>query len=170
MNNKELVKYFNLQNKIFGINPDTGDFFRLSECRIVKKCKQSPDWLTEIDREYKKIESAEDRLYSQENGIREEARKRGREIANKKIKKFDKIFTPKKMNPDEAKILFHPVDFLVFNGMKSDARMQNLCFLDSKKKSVEGKKLQKSLEKAIEKEKYEWLTIRVTEEGKIDYE
>ena len=60
------------------------------------------------------------------------------------------------------------MDFVVFNGMKG-GNLKNILLLDSPK-TGEKKILQKSIEKAVEKEKYEWITLRIDEDGSIDQE
>jgi predicted Holliday junction resolvase-like endonuclease len=71
------------------------------------------------------------------------------------------------LNPDDAKVLFHPVDYVVFKGMKSAGPIKEIAFLDRETKSKERRTIQKSIERAVEKEHYEWLTIRVNEDGSI---
>jgi predicted Holliday junction resolvase-like endonuclease len=104
---------------------------------------------------------------------KEQAREKGRKQATKMIKKVDKVFLPQKLNPDDAKVIFHPVDFVVFNGMKAGSNgdaLKNVVLLDSEKRSSEQKQIQKSIIQAIDKQSYEWLTIRVDNDGSISQE
>ena len=44
-----------------------------------------------------------------------------------------------KTNPDDAKVIFHPVDFVVFNGMKAGSNgdaLKSIILLDSEKKTI----------------------------------
>jgi predicted Holliday junction resolvase-like endonuclease len=84
------------------------------------------------------------------------------------VKKIDKIFQPLKLNPDDSKVIFHPVDYIVFNGMKA-GQMKNLILLD-KAKGNKGKRLQESIQKVVEKRNYEWITLRVEDNGNIKQE
>jgi predicted Holliday junction resolvase-like endonuclease len=89
------------------------------------------------------------------------------------IKKVDKVFVPQKLNPDDAKVIFHPVDFIVFNGMKAGSNgdaLKSIILLDSEKKTTDQKRIQKSIIQSVEKENYEWLTIRVDNDGSITQE
>jgi predicted Holliday junction resolvase-like endonuclease len=89
------------------------------------------------------------------------------------IKKVDKVFVPQKLNPDDAKVIFHPVDFVVFNGMKAGSNgdaLKSIILLDSEKKTTDQKRIQKSIIQSVEKENYEWLTIRVDNDGSITQE
>jgi predicted Holliday junction resolvase-like endonuclease len=71
------------------------------------------------------------------------------------------------LNPDDAKVLFHPVDYLVFCGMKSGGAVKRLIFLDRVSTSSEHRRVQKSIEKAVEQRKYDWITMRIDADGEI---
>lgn len=75
-----------------------------------------------------------------------------------------------KLNPNDAKVIFHPVDFVVFNGMTSDrgfTPIKNLVLLDKKDRQGEHLRIQRSIERAVDRSNYEWLTLRVQEDGSI---
>lgn len=168
MTNNQLLKFFQLQRQIFGVCPHTGNVFRLSDCHIYVKKKPEPDWLQQIEAAQLKISNAEEKLDEKEEGIREKARIAGRSEATKMVRKIDKIFHPLKLNPDDSKVIFHPVDFIIFNGMKTGA-MKNLILMD-KAKGTTDKRLQQSIQKVVEKKNYEWITLRVEENGNIKQE
>jgi predicted Holliday junction resolvase-like endonuclease len=91
----------------------------LSDCKIYKDERKSSDWLDKLGNEERKLDMLEAKIQEDLDFYKEVAREKGRKEANKKMKKVDKIFTPQKLNPDDAKVVFHPVDFVVFNGMKN---------------------------------------------------
>ena len=168
MTNNQLLKFFQLQRKIFGVCPHTGEVFRLSDCHIYVKKKPEHDWLQLIELAQSRINKAEKKLNEKEETIRENARISGRNEANKIVKKIDKIFHPLKLNPDDSKVIFHPVDYIVFNGMKA-GQMENLILLDKAIGDAD-KKLQESIQKVVEKQNYEWITLRVEDNGNIKQE
>lgn len=168
MANNNLLKFFQLQRQIFGVCPHSGNVFRLSDCQIYVKKKPQPDWLQQIEASQRRINNIEERLDDRESEIREKARIAGRNEANKMVKKIDKIFQPLKLNPDDSKVIFHPVDFIVFNGMKT-GKLKNLILLD-KAENKSDKRLQQSIKKVIERKNYEWITLRVEESGSIKEE
>jgi hypothetical protein len=51
-----------------------------------------------------------------------------------------------------------------------NTRLKEIVLLDSKKATHEKKKLQQSIEKVIERDNYEWITMRVLENGDIKEE
>ena len=92
MANNNLLKFFQLQRQIFGVCPNSGNVFRLSDCHIYVKKRPEPDWLQQIVASQNRISNAEEKLDEREEGIRERARIAGRNEANKMVKKIDKIF------------------------------------------------------------------------------
>lgn len=169
MTDNNLIKFFQLQRQIFGVCPHTGNVFRLSDCHIYVKTKPEPDWMQQLEASQVRIDNASEKLDEKEGDIREKAREAGRKEAMKSVKKIDNIFNPLKLNPDDSKVIFHPVDYIVFNGMKS-GQMKNLILMDKKKQVSDDKRLQQSIAKVIEKENYEWITLRVEEDGNIKQE
>ena len=161
MTNNQLLKFFQLQRQIFGVCPHTGNVFRLSDCHIYVKKKPEPDWLQQIESAQVRINNATERLDEKEEAIRDKARIAGRNEATKMVRKIDKIFHPLKLNPDDSKVIFHPVDYIVFNGMKT-GQIKNLILMDKSKRTAD-KRLQQSIQKVIEKKNYEWITLREEE-------
>lgn len=163
---KELVGFYRVQRNIFGICPHSGEIFRLSDCKVFLRTKPKRDWKDELDHESDRLDGMEDRLDQKEEQLREAARKKGRIQALQMIKSLDPVFTPRNLNPDDAKVLFHPVDYIVFNGMKADA-MKNLLLLDRSGATQERRALQQSIEKTISGGNYEWVTISIDDDGKV---
>jgi predicted Holliday junction resolvase-like endonuclease len=166
----DILRFFAIQRNIFGLCPRSGRLFRLSDCKIFLRTRPKSDWMDEIDVEIERLEAAEERLSRREDALRERARAVGRNLARRVIRKVDHVFAPRHLNPDDAKVLFHPIDFVVFKGMKSSGPMREIIFLDRTTKSPNRQKIQASIAKAIERERYEWLTIRVLEDGSIKEE
>jgi predicted Holliday junction resolvase-like endonuclease len=166
----DIFQFFAIQRNIFGLCPRSGELFRLSDCKIYLKTRPKKDWMDDIESEIVRLDRAEERLGEKEESLRERARARGRKMAQLKIRKIDRVFTPRHLNPDDAKVIFHPVDYVVFKGMKGEGPMKEIVFLDRETQSGDRKRIQRSIEKALEREKYEWLTIRILEDGTISEE
>lgn len=164
-----IVNFITMQRQIFGICPHSDKFFRLSDCKVYRRLKPTHDWMDILEAENARLDSIEDRIDDKKSEMQEKAREKGRENANKQIKKVDKVFKPRRLNPDDAKVLFHPIDYIVFNGMKNN-EIKNLLLLDRQTKLVDHRRLQGSIEKAIEHGNFEWITLRVEENGEINEE
>ena len=127
-----------------------------------------------LESKFSKLANLEEKINEKEEKQREMARKKGRLeaklIIKKAIRKVDKIFTPRKLNPDDAKVIFHPIDYIVFNGMKDTTPIKNIILLDQQSKSLGYQNLHRSIEKVVERGKYDWITFRVSEDGSIKEE
>ena len=166
----EMVKFFSLQRQIFGICPNCGDFFRLSDCNIFLKRKPVPDWMDEIKKEKERLTELEEKLEEKKGELQEKAREKGRKLAKKAIRKIDPVFAPRKLNADDAKVIFHPIDYIVFEGMKDLGSIKDILLLDREAKDGNHRAIQRSIEKVVERENYDWQTLRVQEVGKIKVE
>ena len=62
MTDNNLLKFFQLQRQIFGVCPNTGSIFRLSECHIYVKKKPEPDWMQQLEISQGRINSATEKL------------------------------------------------------------------------------------------------------------
>ena len=165
----DMIKFFSIQRQIFGVCTCCGEIFRLSDTQVYIKEKPAADWMDKLDASELRVERQEDKLAEQEGEIRSVAREKGRKQAMRSVKKVDKVFTPNKLNPDDAKVIFHPVDYVVFNGMKDKPQLKNIIFLDREVKDKGQKAIQKSVEKTISKGNYEWITVHVAEDGEVIY-
>jgi predicted Holliday junction resolvase-like endonuclease len=166
----DMLKFFTLQRQLFGVCPSCGDFFRLSDCKVFVKKKPIPDWMDEIIKEKERLTGLEEKLEEKRGELQKQAREKGRKLAQKAIKKIDPVFAPRKLNPDDAKVIFHPIDFIVFNGMKKIDSIKNIILLDRQAEGIAHRSVQKSIERVVERENYEWQTLRVQENGKIKVE
>lgn len=166
----DVIKLFTLHRQIFGVCPKCQDLFRLSDCKIFIKKKPVLDWMDKISSENERLDKVEEKLEEKKADLQRKAQEKGRQESNLVIKKIDPIFTPRKLNPDDAKVIFHPIDYIVFNGMKAPEPIKNIILLDREEKGTDHRALQKSIEKVVERENYEWQTLRVQEDGKIKVE
>ena len=169
---QQTLLFFQYQRQIFGICTCCGEFFRLSDCKVYQEAKAPTDWLDKLEKDERRIDLEEEKLTEALEELKQAARVKGRNTANRMVKQVDKVFHPQKLNPDDAKVIFHPVDYVVFNGMKDNKTegLKNILLLDGEKRSTEGKKIQKSIMKAVDKGNYEWITLRVENDGGIKEE
>lgn len=166
----EMVKFFSLQRQIFGVCPKCEDFFRLSDCNIFLKRKPVPDWMDKISKEKDRLTGLEEKLKEKKGELQEKAREKGRKLAQQAIKKIDPVFAPRRLNADDAKVIFHPIDYIVFKGMKDSDSIKGILLLDREAKDGNHWAVQRSIEKVVERDNYEWQTLRVQEDGKIKIE
>ncbi len=162
----DLGAFYRVNRNIFGICKRNMELFRLSDAKIYLRAKPKLDWMDNVDKDRALLEAAEERLDSKESELREVARIKGRILAFRTVKALDPVFGPRRLNPDDAKVLFHPVDYVVFRGMKT-GRTKSILLLDRDAPSKDRRSLQRSISRVIETGNYDWLTIRIGDGGKV---
>lgn len=165
---REILQFFNVQRSIFGICPCCNRFIRLSDCHIFSGRSPGRTWLDRMeakeDRLNRREEAVEDRLATE----RERARESARRDARKRIGLIDPVFIPRKLDADDAKVVFHPADFAVFCGLKSKlGGVTRIVLLDRESKDEARRRLQRSMETAVAKRRFDWHTVRVQEDGSV---
>ena len=164
----ETLEFFSIGQQIFGICPHSGEFFRLSDCKIYQKKRPPTDWFENEQAEMERLGQYEQKTDEMEGALRLRAVAKGRLAAKAAVKKMDPVFAGLNLDPDDAKVIFHPIDYIVFNGMKGGAsRMKNITLLDRIAVSTEHKQIQKSIAIAVAKKRYEWKTLTISQDGSI---
>jgi len=167
---KEVLDFYSMLRHIFGVCPCCNEIFRLSDCKLFQKKKPEIDWKEEIDKEMQRLENLEEKILMKIEESKEAARTVGRRNADKLVRKLDKIFIPLKLNCNDCKVIFHPIDFIVFNGMNNnvgDCSIKEILLIDKDNKSGQYLEIQKSISNAIQSRNYDWLTLRVENDGNI---
>ncbi len=163
----DIVRFFAVQRSIFGLCPCCGELFRLSDTRVFLKARPKKDWMDILRARDTRLDGVEEQIDSAEEALREKARIVGRRSARLAVRRIDPVFAPRRLNADDAKVLFHPVDYVVFRGMKEQATIREIILLDGETRAPDRIRVQKSIEKVIEMGNYEWLTVRVQEDGSV---
>ena len=164
----DLVKFYSVQREIFGLCHCCGEIFRLSDAKVYMKKKPTLDWMDKLEASEERLDRVESKIAEEQAAMRERAREKGRRQALRSARRVDPVFHPIRLNPDDAKLMLHPVDFLVFNGMKQ-GDIRNLVLLDRQVKSKEDKSLQRSIERTVDRQNYEFVTMQISEEGDVEY-
>ncbi len=167
----EVLNFYSSLRQIFCVCPYCSLTIRLSDCKLYQKQKPVIDWKEEIDKKIEGLEIVEEKLLEKISAAKQSARDAGKKSAKKAIRKIDQLFHPLGLDCNDCKVIFHPVDFIVFKGMnsekKQDCTIKEILLLDKNNKSGEYLNIQKSIEKAVQTKSYEWLTLRVENTGKI---
>ena len=170
---KEVLEFYSSLRQIFTVCPCCKEIHRLSDCKLYQSTRPPQDWKDNLEKEIKRLESMDEKLKIKITAARILAKESGRKSADKLVKKIGSVFTPLKLNPKDAKVIFHPIDFLVFNGMNSntvDKAIKQILLFDKGNKSGQNLSIQNSIEKTVQTKNYEWLTLRVDNDGKIHEE
>lgn len=164
------IGFFKAQRNIFGLCPLCGEIFRLSDIKISYRRKFLMDWHDQLGAKEEKISDKEAKLVETLRVIREKATEHARRVLLPKLlRRVDPLFTSLGYFPQDAKAIFDPIDFVIFDGMNRDENVRRIVFMDHETENRDQRIIQKSIEKTIEKERYEWETIRISSKtGEIE--
>lgn len=192
MNTKNiLLTYYEDMLYIFGVCPCCGEIFNLSHAiiRLKKTEAKLPRFQnifklqeTVTDKEAKLEEAEEENTagfeeLSDENDdydfmepeIIQKFRYEGQKQAFQRIKKVDHVFTNRKLDPRDARLICTPVEFILFNGMTEDNEIDSIDFVTKHPSSKQDEKRINSIEQAIKSGNVDFVIVSVSEDGYIRY-
>lgn len=162
-----LVRALEDFRNILGVCPHCGEVFRLTDIAISYHGRPRRSWLDSLEEDESRVARAEERFQEKLGAIREEARERGRRQLPRLLRKAEPIFSCRGYFPQDAKALFDPVDFLIFDGMNRRARVDRVVLFDGPADSRARERVQRSIERAVRAGNYGWDTIRLGKDGRI---
>lgn len=166
----ELLTTFQSFRTLLCVCPFCGELKRVSDLHLRYGGEAPKTWLDEFESKNLTLAKEEERFEEKEQRMREEAIERGRKKVSVIIKKsMDPRFSKMEFNYYDIKLLMHPVDFVVFDGLNDD-NIQEIMFLSKTTSNPNLSALRKLVKKAIETENYSWQVARVDIGGKITYE
>src|SRR5579863_2987469 len=165
----DAVEFYSTLRNIFVVCPCCGQFFRLSDCHIFLQGKPRKDWKEKLEEGDSALDGLEANIDENERAMRLEAAAKGRRAAQRTIRKLDRIFAPLHLHADDAKVLCHPIDYVVFDGMNSseDGIVKSIVLLDRKSNDPHRRQLQTSIERSVGRGNYDWVTLRVEADGTV---
>jgi predicted Holliday junction resolvase-like endonuclease len=156
---------------ILCICPCCGDILRLSDLRLTYKGKPFKTWLDTHDSKIMSLEKKIEKFDEKEQEIRDKATERGRKKVEKHIcKLMCNEIAKLKYNPYDIKAIWHPVDYVVFNGMNNKDKVQDITFLSKKTNDTNLNRIRNTVKECVEKKKYEWMIARISVDGKMKLE
>ena len=153
---------------ILGICPHCKQFFRLTDISLSYRSKPRRTFLDTLEEDEGRLEKTEQRFQELQEQIRERARERGRRQLPKLLKKADSLFSRRGYFPQDAKALFDPIDFVVFDGMNQKDRVRRIVLFDGPADGRGREAVQRSTQRAVKAGNYEWRTVRVAKDGRIE--
>jgi predicted Holliday junction resolvase-like endonuclease len=90
----------------------------------------------------------------------------GLRTAKKLLKKIDPVFSGAGYDPQDVKVIFDPVTYVVFNGM-SRRKLRDILLLAKPPENIATERLHSSIQGAIQKGNLEFKTLRVDDEGTV---
>lgn len=152
--------------EILCLCPHCAEVHRLADLHLFTRGAPKPTALDLLDAEDRKLEAAEERLDGLEQ-TRDAARKAGARAAKKRLRRIDPVFSRKGIDPQDVKLIFDPVEYVVFRGDASDNIREILLIAEPPATSA-AERVQDSIAAAAKKGNVEFATLRVTEDGKME--
>jgi predicted Holliday junction resolvase-like endonuclease len=151
--------------------PHCGDILRLSDLQLRFDGECSKTWLDHYEGQERRFQAKLQEFDEMETSLRDQATNRGRMKVPSTIRKsMSSEFIKLRFDPYDIKSILHPVDFIVFNGMNNNSKLEDIIFLSRKTENIQLIKLRKSIEKIIDNYRYDWQVLRVDTHGRIDIE
>jgi predicted Holliday junction resolvase-like endonuclease len=166
---REAAKFFAELSQIAGICPDCKQVFRLSDARLYRHARPLPSVLDSLEKEQAAIDRALDRLETAEEELRAQARVAGLNHARRRLRKIDGMFSKLRLNPHDAKVLFDPVDFVVFDGMAKGS-LRKLILLSRPPSTKAEEKVCRSVENVVASGNFAFKTVRLSNDGRCAIE
>lgn len=145
---------------------DCGQLFRLSDAQPHLKGKRPHSVLDDIEAEDERLERAIERLEEREIELRGRAKIAGLKQAKARLRKIDPVFSGTRLDPQDVKIIFDPVEYVVFDGMNRE-KLRRILLLAHEPTSKEAERVQKSIGTAIRAGNINFNTLRVLEDGTL---
>jgi predicted Holliday junction resolvase-like endonuclease len=148
------------------ICPCCDSVFRLSETTPYFRSPPPRTPWDDLDGIQFKVERAVTRLEKDRAVLRQRALDDGRQEMRRRLRKIAAFYRRQRIELEDLKLLFDPVDYVAFRGMSS-RRCTSVQFIDCEATSRRQERLQLSLESALKAGNVSWVTMRVADNGHV---
>ena len=156
--------------RVLGVCPCCGEIFRLTDQLIAYRAKPSATWLDRLEADEERQQRAGDEFAEDERPIRELAKERGRQALPRLLREAEPVFGCRGYFAHDVTPLFDPVDYIIFDGMNASSAVTRLVLFDGPPLGHARKRVQRSIQRALEAGNYEWKTVRMGKDGRIQPE
>jgi predicted Holliday junction resolvase-like endonuclease len=162
----DLAGMFRELGQILGVCPCCGELFYLSEARPYLDGKRPHSMIDGLRVAERRLENAEQALNDAEQELRQKAALSGLRTAKKLLKNIDPVFSDAGYDPQDVKVIFNPVTYVVFEGMSKN-KLKTISLLAKEPEDKLTERVQSSIGKAIKSGNVEFKTLHVDREGKV---
>jgi predicted Holliday junction resolvase-like endonuclease len=162
--------------EVLAICPCCGEIFRLVEGKFIfpqkrpRTCEYSElvaleERLADME---ERLESAEERFKEKLRAQRDKLIETGRKLAKKKLKKIDPTFSAKDIDPQDVKVIFNPVEYLIFHGLNSEEGVNLVEFVSRSPESKAQEMVAESIDRTVLKGDVEFETLHMRDDGSFE--
>ena len=160
------VRLFQDFQRLYGFCPCCGEPFRLSEATLFHQALPPRTPWDVLEAQRAALAQAQERLLEETARLREKAKQAGRREMQRRLRGLTSFFRRKRIALRDLKLLFHPVDYIVFRGLSSGA-CTAVELLDGAPASSAHERLQRSIERTVKGGNYSWVTMRIADDGSV---
>ena len=161
-----VAKVFDALAQLMGVCPCCGELLYVSEARPYYDGQKPQSALDRLRTEERRLERAEEKLDEIESDLRETAATAGLQATKRLLRKIDPVFSGAGYDPQDVKVIFNPVTYVVFDGM-SQRNLSKIELLVRPAQNRVAERVQNSIEQAIDRGNVEFRTLRVDNAGSV---
>ena len=163
-----LASLFGQLNRIMTVcpNPECGELFYLAEANPYPSLKQEKSIIDRIRAEELKLENLEEQLALAESALRQKAAKLGLRAAKKALRTIDPVFSGSGYDPQDVKVLFDPITYVVFDGLAGRS-VKQIVLLTEPAEDRETEQIHRSIESTVKAGNVDFHTMRVDGSGAV---
>jgi predicted Holliday junction resolvase-like endonuclease len=168
-----LDAFFKEERHIFGVcpNPECRSISRFTDLRVSYRSKYVKDWLDEVEDELASWEQKTSNLKDRQKDLKQKSIDEARRtILPKKLRAISPLFQKRGIQPEDIKVVSHPVDFIAFDGLITAESLKRVVLLESVASGRLRSGIENSIKRAVDNDKYDWSVLRVDENGVVTQE
>ena len=162
--------------EILAICPCCGEIFRLVEGKFVfpKKPLRLSQYLDLLALEKRisvgeeRFGRAEERFWERLELQRERLARKGQKQAKRTLKKIDPIFSGRAIDPQDVKVIFDPVEYVIFHGLNSPNGVGYVEFISRQPESRRQETITNSIDRTIKNGNVSFETLRLRNDGSFN--
>ena len=157
---------FGALGQLMTVCPDCGELFYVSEAHPYYEGQKPHSSLDKLRSEESRLQEAEERFDDLEVKLRERAARAGLLATKRLLRKIDPVFSGSGYDPQDVKVMFHPVTYVVFHGM-AQGTVTEVQLLATSRQNRISQQVQDSIEQTVNRGNFEFRTLRVDDRGQV---
>lgn len=166
----DILTLFQSFRTILCMCPHCNEIQRLGDLNLRYEGEIQKTWLDIYESKARSLDKKVAVFEEKEHELREKATEKGRQqvpIILKKSMSSEFMRTP--YNPYDIKALYHPIDFIVFDGLHSSDIVSKIMLISRKTSNAGLGEIRDSIKKTVRRGGYNWQVARVDIDGKVTY-
>src|SRR6267142_1239864 len=163
----ELAQILDEFNSILFVCPCCGEVQRLGDGRPYLRGHRPETPFDKLERAGLRIDREEGKMQERNREARNLAQQQGRREAKKLVKKIDPVFCGANLDPQDVKVIFHPVGYVVFDGLSAQ-RLKRIILMANPPTNSQDENVHHSIERSLAGGNADFVTLRVTEDGVVE--